>query len=679
MCLLVVSLGVYAQTNCASYIFADDSHLPPPPVYTTDQQKIFWVSPSQGAGHKVLVKGAFGPGPFSVSVSSVPGGTPVVVPATQVTSEGLQFVLPPGGPVYAFRILNTNLQGSINAPLVYWAMGVGNGPLEPAVFTPGDSLRILGLNFPSSGNVLLKSNSGQTISFTYTTDMAEQISMAVPLSLPAGAYTLYVTGGPAYGDLASNGISLQVASAPAAVVVRKVACPGFEAGTLNRFLKTNAPKSGNLIVEIPAGNFVLTGPIVLQPHEYLEGAGATATFLTALGAPPPIWIQGTHDFGVSDLSFSAPVQTALIGNFINMYDFSQDLASLGHVSLDHLSLTASGTQLPNGQPAPVMVGGPDIRISYVETNTVQVNAYNAIGLYLIPTSGAWIAHNHNELGQTGVGMYIYSYQGVLVEYNEIEGMNDGAAAGISVPTARITGSARNMMMAHNDVRYILSQNREAITTDIGGGAFFGYATSVSGAEMTLSATPNWLGTNPNCYRITITAGPGLGQYRNVVSASGSNLTVDHPWDVNPTPESLVSICLYQEHLQIVDNTFERAGEVQFYGSIFNSQIIGNQMHDAMGINLYSGIYFCGMQPLEDNVISGNVVSGNPVGDTVRNFGISMSARDVTAISGLLITGNTVPSNGQVLITDAVSSMHPLLLETAQVPVVLLPRTSPNIH
>jgi hypothetical protein len=141
----------------------------------------------------------------------------------------------------------------------------------------------------------------------------------------------------------------------------------------------------------------------------------------------------------------------------------------------------------------------------------------------------------------------------------------------------------------------------------------------------------------------------------------------------------VSICLYQEHLQIVDNTFERAGEVQFYGSIFNSQIIGNQMHDAMGINLYSGIYFCGMQPLEDNVISGNVVSGNPVGDTVRNFGISMSARDVTAISGLLITGNTVPSNGQILITDAVSSMHPLLLETAQVPVVLLPRTSPNIH
>ncbi len=151
----------------------------------------------------------------------------------------------------------------------------------------------------------------------------------------------------------------------------------------------------------------------------------------------------------------------------------------------------------------------------------------------------------------------------------------------------------NLYFARNFSRHHYGGDRENITTDNHGTAYFGYAAGVSGTRMALKERSAWgfrhkdelpVWHNTVVY---VLSGKGSGQYRKINGCKGRKIEIDRPWTVEPDSRSVISIGVYNGKNLFIENRVEDAGSVvQLYPP--NSECIV-----AKNINVRGGNINCG--------------------------------------------------------------------------------------
>ena len=686
--------GMYAPGgNLASY--------PPTgagaPTY--DSNTVFWVSRESRPGQSVLLSGAFtGSTSKTVRVAFVPPGTTdwqslvehggTTVNATSLATLGLSFLIPSWFQqgVYAFEIDDPSLpsdiapaRGLVNQPSIDWVQGVpasitaGNSPLHSVIVAGGEAgqtLRIFGKNFTASEDgtflnhvfVSPLSSLDTHLDLTITSHDADSITLSIPTTLKAGPYYLWV-GDSKFSDVSSAAVLISI-MAPSQLESKTLQCRGIQPDTdithsLQACLDANAPNltaPTETFFSLGAGTYTISSTIVLHPHEYLYGAGLTSTVIegksTNTSAP---WISGTNYFGLIDLAIIAPIQNTSFA--IVQSDMSGDTRKSGHIRLFNASITGvySGSDVFHANE--VNLSGPDVQIInsvFDGTGTIAYSRYDGALISGNVFNGIW-----NETGDS---------QNLIIENNK----DSGFGLAVSIDNSGPSRLSQNIYLHDNFFT--------EMTTDGGGGAYWGAVVSASSDSIVLANYPvwTWMGTTfPPAAVVTIIGGRGVGQYRTIQKLVGTNtITVTAPFDVLPDSTSIVCITPLVARLIVTGNTFTipvqdavAGGQaaVQFYGNVRDSVIENNTVIngsiDVQTMNDYGGGNSSYLSTLNVDVLNNtglNSLTGP--GGANSNSGVILAGFPGTILSGVLVRGNSCDVPGTIAFSNDFNLDSSVLIE-----------------
>ncbi len=241
---------------------------------------------------------------------------------------------------------------------------------------------------------------------------------------------------------------------------------------------------------------------------------------------------------------------------------------------------------------------------------------------------------------------------------------------IAVTNSQFETLYYNFSNFNNDGETILSE---------GGGPYRGEAgvgrvTSATSTTLTDSSA-NWSFKTADMLSLTITSGPGMGQTRRVVSATANTFTLDQPWQVVPTSDSLYAYNPLGGLNWIIKDALFKGNPrgLWLYASAFvNSTVVGNSFINSGGISYqpYQSISGttvapkCGgninipSQPLQltfvyNSKILNNLIYGdNPRASAmIRLAGSQLSAQDRftrgTMLFGIEVRGNNLTRVGGI--------------------------------
>ncbi len=228
-----------------------------------------------------------------------------------------------------------------------------------------------------------------------------------------------------------------------------------------------------------------------------------------------------------------------------------------------------------------------------------------------------------------------------------------------------------------------------ITTDGGGGAYWGSVNSGTSNTVTLSNDPswNWTGnTNPQDATMVVLSGTGAGQAATVQSYDGRTVTLTTPWAIVPDATSIVGIAFYHRNLTIAGNTFTNTS-----GTTINvGDVINGTIEDNVLTNSGSGILLWGFGPYGGPAGYGSVVNFtalrnvNAEGDGTKlvnsaqtnKGGIGVFDIDGCVVSGVLIRDNTVTPMQTIYSTNGWEGLNAVVIDSNDANVMMTgaPRT-----
>lgn len=673
-----------------------------PPTYTTNTA--FWTTRENGPGQSILMSGAFTTSakkarmvPLAAGVKdwqSAVRASSTLVDVTQLQSTGIAFKVPTNFAkgVYAYRIEDTSgaapLEGVVNAPDISWAQGVpaATSYLETIrhhVYAcgaeVGQTLRIFGKNFTANTGVYIQSASKVTTALSILKQDESAISVAVPSNLSAGVYKIWL-GGPTADALSSApyNITFSAAQAPS---LQNQTCAGMNGNgstdnknTLQNCLnnaQASATDANHLVmVNLPAGNFVISGTLNVPPYIYLNGAGMDSTTITGAGSLPKSWISGGHHFGLSNIKVVGPVTDTIL-----MVDQSGDDGKSGTISLNNASLML-GADYSGGEGAAAHLSGPSVQVlnSYIDSASVK----SSINMEF--STSSYIANN--TIDAKGGYFNICSSQNVIVENNKIYGaansQEQGGGPGLSLKFGEYGRSQldRNIYWSYNDVKDISKWSVPGVTTDGGTIGYYGKVTNVQGAQFSLiyPFSYRWVGNSNNqTLVVSIIAGKGIGQYRFIKNLSGTTVQMDSAFTVDMDSTSVISISQAHHNVIIANNKFTniRMETILLYG-LGRDFLVENNY----GFNTGMGIGIAGYGPYQsmNYQSSFNVeVLGNKLGgdhgyyypsqaDVSYATGIYLQNFRGAALSGIMIRGNSVPEPQKLQFTNGWDNITATMME-----------------
>jgi hypothetical protein len=423
-----------------------------------------------------------------------------------------------------------------------------------------------------------------------------------------------------------------------------------------------ASEAGGGVVFFPRGRYQLSKTLELPRNVTLRGEDRALVNLlwTDFKDPPHFLIKGSNHFALEDLTIYASNYVEIIGGDISS---SKD-GPPGNVRLARVTIRADRYR---GHPKPEDVdaiyraaikadydGGDAIQLGGANISIVDCDIYSsARPLFLWQAKGAYVARNRFYTGR--MGWYsITGANGVIFEDNEIFGA-DQIASGGGINNLRGSRVSQNVYFAHNKLGLMHGGDREAMTSDAGGGYYFGKVTAAAPARVRLLDNVPQPAAEPDAWNgagAFILGGKGMGQYAQVTRIEGDLVTIDPPWLVPPDETSIVTITMLQRNYLIVDNEFSDAGiAVQFYGTSINHVVSGNKSVRTAGF-LASGRWYNHFQPswynqfLDNEISEGNVYRGG------SNNAI-FSGEATIAVLGLQRAPNTAP----LLLANTVRRNH----------------------
>lgn len=311
--------------------------------------------------------------------------------------------------------------------------------------------------------------------------------------------------------------------------------------------------------------------------------------------------EGLLDLTIQDLNTSSTPNGSIVLS-TGMYQFMQNITyNMGSESSSiisdgidsHFLLADTTINDESDATAPLYIDGNDVvirnntvtfavsRIKIVISNMVTIEDNQFIRTQDLTGS------NHVESG----GLELSFDSNLALIGNTIE---------VTAPTPVFT----------NDNEMVLTQNSVYDLSIVG--------TPTGATSTTLTdTTQDW--SSPTAFQpyashpqgiIAITAGPGLGQWRNIASHTATTITVDTPWNITPQSNSQYTITWWTAEDFLIENntiTNGRAGIVLYSGAydttIANNTLINTGDIALIGQERNTGQHFS----LWDNLVVDNTV------------------------------------------------------------------------
>jgi hypothetical protein len=608
----------------------------------TDARVIFWASQPVRPGELVMLYGGGFRRRDEIEVwripdrattprgkpSLAPPQRPLAVKPVQASESCVKFLLPAGlkPGLFACRVhggaSNTAL---LNRPDAMWLQG--DAGLSAS---PGGWVRVLGncLSLEGGATKAIIKGKAKELRLAAADVTENSISLGLPKTLPPGEYEVLLHNG--YGGALgwSEALPLTVkrrAAWKATVFnVRDFGATGSGDKDDTAAIKTalaKAERNRGGVVYFPRGRYSVSETLEVPRFTVLKGEARemTALFWPDREQPLEYIVHGTNSFGLEDLT-------------INCYNYQQCIAAdlgnkrdAGDVFLRRLRVRAmayrplkepgevdrrlrESLQLSTGAGDTVRMGGRNVEIT-------DCDLYGSgRALFLSRVRGGYVARNVFRNGRWG-WYCISGSDGLVFEHNEIAG-GDLMSTGGGLNCLDGSSYSQNVYFAHNQLHDLYGWDREALTSDAGGGAYFGGVTSVEGNRLTLANEPRWGDRDWTGAAVFILDGRGAGQYRRIAARHGRQVTLDRPWDVAPDESSAVSVTMLQRNYLIVGNEFcDATVAVQCYGISIGHIIRGNLSARAGGFHNLGLQYGGGYQPtwfvqyLDNQIPEGNGING----------------------------------------------------------------------
>jgi hypothetical protein len=513
------------------------------------------------------------------------------VPVLQAGKQSVKVVIPADrqAGVYAVRVRvgdETSAPVLVNAPDPWWVQA----DVGPAG-TPGGWLRVFGkcLHFAGEVHVLLRREGGAETPLEVTKATCWALTANLPPDLPPGRYEVLVHNG--LGGAATWRKAGELNVIPPVVwktEVFTVAVQGEGAAVdaaIHEALD-KARESGGGVVYFPRGTYDVKGQLVIPPHTVLKGEGMGLASLHWLDfETPPESLIVANDCAIEDLSLYCRKHARVITN-----EATSERLRLNRVRIraNAFMMLINPGETFRGRKAPDRINeGYVLRLTGRNFQITDCDLWGSGAVLSIDPHGftgqrgPWygvISRNRIAYGSTG---HLFENVDCLIfEDNDVRGRGTGAGGnGIS---SYWNNFSRHIYYANNHVHDIYGIDREALTLDADGAAYFGKAARVEGQRLVLAEDPQFRSYAPvphTDYRgavVYILDGAGAGQYRTVTANAGRDWTVDRPWDVPPDDTSGLSIVPFRGQSLFVGNNFEDCGPLQMYGSAADVVIAGNK-------------------------------------------------------------------------------------------------------
>ncbi|HEY3396772.1 MAG TPA: glycosyl hydrolase family 28-related protein [Armatimonadota bacterium] len=624
---------------------------------------LFWAADPVRPGETLLLTGARLTPETVVQLAPLPGGDagqpaefkPPLADAWQdlkplaVGEQAVHVVLPATGPLamYLCRVKGGDTVVKVNAPQVFWMQSEYGSSVAP-----GDLVRVFGacLDFGGQAKMALRGPADEFLPLAPAPgpDLAARTPYALagvaPADLKPGVYGVWVhngLGGPA-GWAPAGAITVAPRQPPWPERVFNVldygAKPNDKADQTAAFQKAlDAAAAQGGTVRVPRGRFVVKETLTLAPQVRLQGAGRELTTITWPDRPDalPVLVKGTNSFALEDLTlYATNFRDGVVADY-------GDKPGAGNVQLlrvrlrlnqyrSHLERAEVDKRFGSGLPVGIKLGGDNVRV--VDCDIVS----SGQALFFSRMRNGYVAGN--RFGNGRWGWYCISgSNGLIFERNEVVGSDLMATGGglNCLDGSRFSG---NVYFAHNRLHDMYGWDREAMTSDAGGGCYLGLLAGVRDNVIQLAADPETGGQDWRGAGVFLIDGMGAGQYRRVKTITGRTVTLDRPFLVDPDPATLVSITMLQQHYLLIGNDFADATiAVQYYGISIEHITAENTCaraggYHAMGMNYY------GWQPSWFQRFLGNRI-------TEGNGWLGPMNNDPATDSHIALLGSTPPNAG----------------------------------
>ncbi|MBI2302777.1 MAG: hypothetical protein HYU66_28050 [Armatimonadetes bacterium] len=598
---------------------------------------VFWSSCPVKPGETAMLIGQdFGRQPV-VEIGRMPDG-PSATPSTkppalpaglqraevlQADDQCIKLVVPaaPAPGVFAVRVKagNEGCTAWLNRPGPWWLQG-DRGPGA----SPGGWLRVQGRCLAPGGKgppvLLLRGPAERRIALKAQPYTARA---DLPRDLEPGTYQVFLHNGDGGAAGWSEPLSVEVAAVkpwPATTFnVRDFGADGN--GTKDDTIAVKealakAAAAGGGVVFLPRGRYLVSEGLTIPRFTVLRGekTGWTCLAFADFERPPPALLRGTNSFGVEDLTIYASRHLNVIQGDLGDRPDAGDVhlrrvrvradAYRGHLEpKDADQRLRDSLKLSTGGGDTVQLGGAHVEIAGCDLYG------SGRCLYLSRTRGGWVHDNTFYNGRWG--WYCLSgSDGLILERNTIQG-GDLMSTGGGLNCLDGSTCSQNVYYAENQLSLMHGWDREAMTSDAGGGAYCGAVGKAEGAVVTLAADPQTGGRDWAGAGLFILDGRGRGQYRRIVRIEGCDVTLDAPFQVPPDTSSWVTVTMLQRHYLFVGNRFSDAGvALQLYGMAIEDICADNHSVRTNGFHNF-GMNYAGIQPswyiqwLDNEVAEGN--------------------------------------------------------------------------
>lgn len=653
---------------------------------------VFWASDPVAAGEMAMVIGDSFEAASNVRLLRIadeakapPGASDwqrsgVRVPVVQGSATSLKFVIPGGFSPGIIAVLigagGHEVSVTLNRPAAYWSQGDGG-----TVATRGGWVRVFGRNIGVPGLIARLELAGadrKTRVISLKGASRWDAKFPLPADIPLGTYRARLHngwGGEVGWTDVGNIVVSDIASRswPAKVFnVREFGAKASgsedDTGAVAAALAA-AGKYGGGVVFLPRGRYRLSAALEVPRKVTLRGESRELSSILwdDFKTPPPILLKGSSDFAIADLTLYASNYVHLIAGKL---DSSASEAS-GNVRLERLIVRAvryrghlkteevdkifrESLKADGDSGDAIALGGENVRV-------VDCDIYaSGRSIYLFKPTRALVTGNRFYNGRWG-WYSISGADGVIFENNEITGA-DLMASGGGINNLRGPRVSQNVWFAKNKLSLFHGWDREAMTSDAGGGFYYGKVKAIKAASFDLVDKPPTPVVKPDQWAgagVFILGGKGMGQYAQVTGVSEAHVEVDQPWKIAPDDSSVVTITSLQRNYLFIDNQFQDAGvAIQFYGTSVNHVIAGNKATRA-GSFYNSGRWYEHYQPswfnqfFDNEIADGNIYRGGPNNATfsgeavVGTYGFQKAPNQTPLSLGSVFRRNKLRGNAHI--------------------------------
>ena len=615
--------------------------------------RLFWVSdpvrPNEVA--VILGDGLSNDAVVEMARLDAKRGEWTMVKPLQVGPQSVKAVVPAEWPpgVFACRVrLGDAVSNELlaNAPTVWWWNGDGG-----EFATPGSWVRVFGkaLNCGGSSRARLRASDGRVTELKAAEADAYALRFTLPVDLAPGEYDVSIHNGSG-GDAGWNNAGSLVVRAREAWKTDVFNVKDFGPRPSEALLAAlkKAEANGGGVVFLPRGRYPVKDRLVIPPRTVLRGEAMeqVSLYWPDFDKPPTELVSGA-DYGIESLTLycqnhknviaDAPVSQRFFMHQVriraNCYFMIEDAGKefrKRHGPASHKECGAA-----------VLLRGRNF-----EVTDCDIYASN-YALRILKAKTGVVARNRLLYG--GRGYSIENTERLIFEDNLVSG-NNLLAIGNDITTFW-SNFCRHIYYARNRVQQMFGADREMMTLDAGGGAYFGRIAAVTGTQLTLAADPVFRDYAPKPHSdwtgaaVQILDGLGAGQYRFVTAHTGRVWQVDRPWIVPPDATSRISIAPFRGQNLFIGNNFEDGGPFQLYGAAHDTIVAGNRATRMDGFLVWGlNPHGWGQQPSWGcQFLDNEIVEGNGYGHRTAGFGTA-AGDDPKVYDGPMVRGTIFRRN-----------------------------------